>query len=927
MTCPYINTILVLNNKNKMPNGKWESMTPTIIRHIEHAESLHEKQRRMGNKEDGGKIDGIFNKKGEWIVDTAELHTEILSSISAMYKRHWVPTIMNSILWIETVEDEMLRADIDSSERVIEKRDTMIRNLDLMQSILIKHRDERVKAPDTLKELNKLSINTCLTIPEQYITATDEEMDTGPLSSEFETWCQERNDEIQLARIIITNDTMHIHEILQPPQLPPEKEEAMNADADFIREYITTKEETYQIFRDTANGKISGPSGVTRNHILNAPTFMIKVIMGILNDMIDGIFPPCTTRAIIVPKIKDHYRIRPITLLDTYFRAYNGRFTKRLLNLVAKHKLNHPDQCGSFTGGQSAEAIDEVFLVAEDAKTHGKEAWVTFLDCSEAFDSMNDQVTDITLKAIGLPERLIKWIRRAKATHTRIVTTAGGMSKIATEIKVRGGIQGQPSSPVEWGLLSCAIIKYCQLRGGKGYTVQGKRDPQQVAILIQKSYVDDAKTSDSTKEGSTATSQATITMEMILNIRTNGPKCYVIISPATRNRILDEIEKWKISSPNKPSHPTVHLFDGIQGVQLIRNDNTPNHSRDQPQHVTLHRGKPSPDYMTTLIREDVSVAWGYTADANNIITTITPGSPADIAKLNRHDKIQKGPKEEAEGLNLRITVNTPTWKIKQTKDHPTAYHNISSHEAEIMAASHDLFSIKAIAMDSKGILRETKFTTILAKETTEGFREDTAKYLGIDISMHRGVLPSQESLIDHLVAACQSASLISKSPRELKSLIATAFSNIDYKLQSIPPTKKTLDRLRAAIVSVAIKSTGLTHLPESTGRLSSLVFMPEEVGLGYGFTDPTSIVVNKAASGILRQASSTSPNEIQCLGLALDRISDYEGRITQNKEHSPEDGDLEQEQLYLRLRTLFEEKIDIHSNTNPSQSKTIAPIT
>jgi hypothetical protein len=50
-------------------------------------------------------------------------------------------------------------------------------------------------------------------------------------------------------------------------------------------------------------------------------------------------------------------------------------------------------------------------MVIEDAEFCRDDAWLTLLDSSEAFDSMDDQVTDITIKAAGLGPKVTSWIK------------------------------------------------------------------------------------------------------------------------------------------------------------------------------------------------------------------------------------------------------------------------------------------------------------------------------------------------------------------------------------------------------------------------------------------------------------------------------------------------------------------------------------
>ena len=95
----------------------------------------------------------------------------------------------------------------------------------------------------------------------------------------------------------------------------------------------------------------------------------------------------------------------------------NDRYiTKRLLNAITPLKLVPTNQFGSIIGGTSTSPIDIMLMISEDAHFHNRTAWVNLLDCSEAFDSMNDPITDIILAHTGLPDKFILWTRRAHKT-------------------------------------------------------------------------------------------------------------------------------------------------------------------------------------------------------------------------------------------------------------------------------------------------------------------------------------------------------------------------------------------------------------------------------------------------------------------------------------------------------------------------------
>ena len=162
--------------------------------------------------------------------------------------------------------------------------------------------------------------------------------------------------------------------------------------------------------------------------------------------MLDGEFPDFTKVGFLIPLAKNHRRFRPIHLLETLYKAVDARVARRLLEVTEKLKLTNPAQYGSVKYGTAATPLDAFLMVAEDTICARTEAWTGLLDCSEAFDSISDPITDIIIATAGLPDKFAKWARQAKHLQRRIVVTAGGQS--AKEVKVKGGSQGAPTMPL-----------------------------------------------------------------------------------------------------------------------------------------------------------------------------------------------------------------------------------------------------------------------------------------------------------------------------------------------------------------------------------------------------------------------------------------------------------------------------------------------
>ena len=329
--------------------------------------------------------------------------------------------------------------------------------------------------------------------------------------------------------------------------------------------HITEIKQVLDMFTDIQNNKVSGPTGMTAEHIRHAPDEVLKALIPLINDMIDGNYSPITLLGVLVPLSKNLERFRPIHLLEIVYRAVDRHITKHLLNAISTLKLVPPNQFGSIIGGSSTSPIDIMVMIAEDAQFHDRTAWVNLLDCSEAFDSMNDAITDIILAHTGLPDKFILWTRRATQNQKRLILTAGGISDIHTFLNVRGCSQGAPSCPPKWGITTGPIFSLSSEHGGAGYQPHGAPEPNQ-----QVGFVDDNAVSDEFKEGSTFTSQFIIFMQSVLNIRVQGTKSIALLSTRAFNDILHMIRQWNDPRTTTPPPLLVHLFVPHVVLRLFR---------------------------------------------------------------------------------------------------------------------------------------------------------------------------------------------------------------------------------------------------------------------------------------------------------------------------------------------------------------------
>ena len=219
----------------------------------------------------------------------------------------------------------------------------------------------------------------------------------APTASDI-TWMKDRTTESSNIITLFGKYLEKIYDTLHNPDKPPKTTVEL---FEFVLEKPTTTTELRKMFSDTKSGVVSGPSGINKGHLMYAPDHVLEALLPVVHDMLDGNYPDCQKIGAIAPKPKDLHRFRPITLLEYLYRAVDTRVTKRLLEVIEKLKLVDHDQFGSIRGGSTSAAIDILRLAVEDSNFHQKPLWLTLLDCSEAFDSLDDVITDISFQSLG----------------------------------------------------------------------------------------------------------------------------------------------------------------------------------------------------------------------------------------------------------------------------------------------------------------------------------------------------------------------------------------------------------------------------------------------------------------------------------------------------------------------------------------------
>ena len=139
------------------------------------------------------------------------------------------------------------------------------------------------------------------------------------------------------------------------------------------------------------------------------------------------------------PAANDH---RPITCLNTLYKAITSLIDELLKEHEAAHQLMQIDQKGCKQG--SMGCIDNLLMdkaILEDAQFNRKNLTC---DVKKAFDSVSHKCLELCLEHHGLPAKLTAFIKTIvkKWTITLEVTTENGKNKIGPISLHRGILQG-----------------------------------------------------------------------------------------------------------------------------------------------------------------------------------------------------------------------------------------------------------------------------------------------------------------------------------------------------------------------------------------------------------------------------------------------------------------------------------------------------
>lgn len=265
------------------------------------------------------------------------------------------------------------------------------------------------------------------------------------------------------------------------PQLGSAEREALDAT-------ITLQELTTAVMQ-MASGKSSGLDGLPAEFFKHFWNFLGHDLLDVFNESFNnGTLPASCRRAVVslLPKKGDQTLLknwRPVALLCTDYKILSKVLANRLK--VFMDLIIGVDQSYCVPG---RSILDNLFLmrdVFDVCKTYGLNTGIISVDQEKAFDRVDHNFLFATLRAFGLGEHFLKWVKLLYYDVSCVVKVRGGLTR---PVPVTRGIrQGCPISGLLYSLAIEPLLAW--LRGKvRGLSLPGPSNDKSVVVSA---YADD----------------------------------------------------------------------------------------------------------------------------------------------------------------------------------------------------------------------------------------------------------------------------------------------------------------------------------------------------------------------------------------------------------------------------------------------------
>jgi hypothetical protein len=121
---------------------------------------------------------------------------------------------------------------------------------------------------------------------------------------------------------------------------------------------------------------------------------------------------------------------RPIAIHDTLFKLWTRLVTHLLQNYLEEYGILTCSQEGARPGRSTAQALQYLTLLLEDAKLHKRDIFTLDADLQDAFNSMDHRCLFLIMEQLGVPPDGIAAVQGIYSQATTTITTPHGSTPL-----------------------------------------------------------------------------------------------------------------------------------------------------------------------------------------------------------------------------------------------------------------------------------------------------------------------------------------------------------------------------------------------------------------------------------------------------------------------------------------------------------------
>ncbi len=259
-----------------------------------------------------------------------------------------------------------------------------------------------------------------------------------------------------------------------------------------------------ECIRTLSNNKAPGPDGIVNEILKMLPGEIQSTLHEFMITLWNTGLTPTKWKesetALLYKKddAMDILNYRPIGLANTLYKLWTRLVTVTIYKYAEAHNVLSQAQAGFRQKRKTADQLELLTMLLEDAKHTAQDVFLMQIDFSAAFNTINHDKLLCIMYDLGIPTDAIDVVKGIYTdSYTRYKTPYGSTDPIKVD---RGTLQGDTLSPLLFILYLEPLLRWLHV-GGRGYQFGCAPDTEKLELMCSNlTYADDLNVPVTTRE-------------------------------------------------------------------------------------------------------------------------------------------------------------------------------------------------------------------------------------------------------------------------------------------------------------------------------------------------------------------------------------------------------------------------------------------